>query len=551
MEFTETNPYDLPSEFELRDAFETVKEMGGQVVRMYTIPVRNQNFPEESITYVEEPGVFNERAFQSLDTMLALANEYEVRVIFSLLNNWQWMGGVPNYADFRDKSYDDFWTDAQLRDDFKKTIEFTINRKNTVTGIRYKDDKAILCWETGNELVCPDEWTRDIAAYIKKLDKNHLVMDGYHAINGRSVKQYSVEDPNIDIVVSNHYERGPFELHENVQRNLEIVAGRKPYLIREFGFQSTKALESVVNSVIENEQISGAMIWSLRYRNKRGGFYWHSEPMGIGIYRAYHWPGFNSGHDYDEKSLMAMYVHKAHEIQGTQFIPMSPKPPRLLPIQDVYDIRWQGVVGAIGYNIERAENEEGPWSIVGSNVSDAAIETFANFHDETAKVGNEYYYRVKTLKINGISKPSNVVGPVRVEQQAIIDNMLSYSKVYHYHNVKPVTGEDRSYKEIRSRFFGDYGAEMIYHIPGNLTGFNVYSFEGNQKWHFLKFKISSDGKKWEDVNWKVDTYASSENNYGYSIPKIYSSVGVIEDARYVKVFFEFKTQVARVEMLYK
>ena len=77
MTFTLTNPYRLPDEFEMRDVFETVKEMGGQVIRIYTIPVRNKNFPSESPTYVEGPGQFNEEAFKVTDLMLALANEWE------------------------------------------------------------------------------------------------------------------------------------------------------------------------------------------------------------------------------------------------------------------------------------------------------------------------------------------------------------------------------------------------------------------------------------------------------------------------------------------
>jgi len=54
-----------------------------------------------------------------------------------------------------------------------------INRVNSYTGVPYKEEKAILGWETGNELEVPDfAWTREIAAYIKSLDKNHLFNRG-------------------------------------------------------------------------------------------------------------------------------------------------------------------------------------------------------------------------------------------------------------------------------------------------------------------------------------------------------------------------------------
>ncbi|MFC2124484.1 hypothetical protein ACFLU5_06705 [Bacteroidota bacterium] len=242
MSFTRINPYDLPTEFEMRDAFATIKEMGGKAIRIYTIPVRNSNFPKDAPTHVEAPGQFNEDAFITNDMMLALANEYQIRIIFSLLNNWQWMGGAPNYAEFRGKEFEDFWTDKQIIKDFKKTIKFTINRVNTITGIAYKDDKAILCWETGNELQCPHTWTAEITKYIKRLDENHLILDGYYAIDNRPIREESLTDPNVDIVSSHHYVNNPMDMISYIEMNRQIVKGRKPYLVGEFGFVSTSGV---------------------------------------------------------------------------------------------------------------------------------------------------------------------------------------------------------------------------------------------------------------------------------------------------------------------
>jgi hypothetical protein len=110
--FTQKHAYSLPDEFELRDVFETVSQMGGKVVRLYTIPVRFEFEPEDAPAYVLAPGKFSEEAFKTMDLALALANEYQVRVIFSLLNNWQWMGGRPQYSAFRGKTAEEFWTDS-------------------------------------------------------------------------------------------------------------------------------------------------------------------------------------------------------------------------------------------------------------------------------------------------------------------------------------------------------------------------------------------------------------------------------------------------------
>ncbi len=42
MDFTQTNAWSLPDEFEIADALEAVRQAGGQVVRTYTLSVRSQ-----------------------------------------------------------------------------------------------------------------------------------------------------------------------------------------------------------------------------------------------------------------------------------------------------------------------------------------------------------------------------------------------------------------------------------------------------------------------------------------------------------------------------
>ena len=202
LEFVATSPWRLPDEFEIRDALTTIKELGGKVTRMYVLSVRKPGESDKIIRHVEAPGKFNEEAFVALDKVMQIANETGKRVIIPLVDNWIWWGGPAEYAAFRNKSKELFWTDTQLIADFKKTIDFIINRKNTFTGILYKDDKALLGWETGNELQAPFTWTSDIAAYIKSLDKNHLVIEGIHST---VLSEQALNDPNIDVLSTHHY----------------------------------------------------------------------------------------------------------------------------------------------------------------------------------------------------------------------------------------------------------------------------------------------------------------------------------------------------------
>lgn len=553
MEFTRLNPYGLPTEFEMRDAFETVKEMGGQVIRIYTIPVFNSNFPEGTPTFVEGPGKFNEEAFKTLDLMMALANEYEIRIIFSLLNNWQWMGGVPNYAAFRGKDQNEFWSDPQLIADFKQTIEHVITRKNTITGTFYSDDKAIMCWETGNELYSTSEWNKEIAAYIKSLDSNHLLLDGFYAVDKRPVLESSLYDPNIDILSSHHYAKEVSQVFEDIQRNIEIVDGKKPYFLGEFGFLGTPSLTAILDTVISNNSISGALIWSLRYRHRNGGFYFHSEPSGGGVYKSYHWPGFQSGVGYDERNFMQMYRAKAFEIQGLESPEISlPKAPNLLEFSNVWSLNWQGSMGAEFYEIARKEKNSKGWETIAFGVSDAVRPNRPLYHDKTAEIGKSYQYKVRAVNSAGRSEWSSESTFIKVTEQAIIDEMENYGHAADVRNLEVTGGEDRSFKESPDRLEGQYGSQISYFIPGNeLLSIQLDAFE-KESWQQLQFEWSTDGVKWHELYIPNKAYSSGETNYAYWTPRRYS----IENQdklpiRYFKIFFRSQVQLDRLELVYR
>jgi mannan endo-1,4-beta-mannosidase len=549
LEFSREYPYRMPDTFEMNDAMESIKQLGGNVVRMYTIPVRNiheGHYP----TYVLAPNKFDEVSFKTLDTMMALANKTGIRIIFPFVNCWQWMGGRPQYADFRGKTQEEFWTDSTLIADVKATIKFTIERKNTVTGIFYKDDKSILCWETGNELLSPISWTKTITSYIKSLDKNHLVMDGFNANSGTPIQHESLDMESIDIISTHHYEENPSDVFVNINNTLKTISNKKVYVIGEFGFLSTPAIEKILDMIIQND-ISGALTWSLRYHRKEGGFYWHSEPMGLGIYKAYHWPGFATGSEYDETNYLALMRRKAFEIQGLK-VPDITKPgkPTLLPIIDQTKISWQGSAGASSYNIERTENKNGNWEVIGYNISDAEATYTALFNDVTAQIGKEYYYRVTAKNLNGASDPSNIVGPVKINHKCLIDNMSNYSTLYHKTgDLKIMTDNDRAFREVMYRFLGDASTQVYYLVPGKLESVKIFAFSEQNEISF-DFFISKDNIEYKSIKAERQTNFVGQGDYGYWVPAVYTLDLKTEDACYFKIVFKSKSQIARVENYY-
>jgi mannan endo-1,4-beta-mannosidase len=544
--FTGTNPWCLPDEFELQDALATVHQMGGTVVRTYSIPVWRSNDPPAESSYVLDVDKYNEDAFRTFDLALKLANENGVRLIIPLVNNWKWQGGRGEYAGFRGKTADDFWTDPQLIADFERTIRFVLLRTNTLTGVRYCDDKAILCWETGNELSSPASWTHEIAHYIKSLDHNHLIMDG---VNGGLLRPDSLTDPYVDIVTTHHYPgswtRKTFA--QLIRENWEMAKGKKPYVVGEFGFVSTAEMVDAMKTIMDTGT-AGGLLWSLRSHDRDGGFYWHSEPSGGNLYKAFHWPGSPVGAGYDEIQLMALVRSNAFEIRGMTPPPIpAPLPPKLLPITDPGAISWQGSVGAAGYNVERAPKRSGPWKVVGNGIDESAVQYYPLFADESVPRG-EWFYRVVAKNESGVSKPSNVVGPVTVTHDTLVDDLADFSKIFAREgNLEIKTRDCRKAKEDVDRAAGKAGDALIYKLPTSIESFRVFAFFPGDIAD-LKFSISDDGRTYHDLSADGNEYFSGAGDYDYWKPVLYHAGNVSGAGKFLKIAMTGETQIGRVEI---
>jgi mannan endo-1,4-beta-mannosidase len=541
--FNETNPWRLPDRFELTDALATVRQMGGTVARTYVLSVRRTNDTPEMPRHVLGPGKFNEDAFRALDLAMQVANEQGVRLIIPLVDNWSWQGGRAEYAGWRGKTKDDFWADPQLIADFKRTIHFVLMRTNTYTGVRYCDDPAVLCWETGNELSSPPSWTREISAYIKSLETNHLVMDGF---NTSTLRAESLEMRDVDIVTTHHYPGGQKSFVQLIQENAAKAKGRKPYLVGEFGFVSTEKMEETMRA-IRDSNAAGGLLWSLRFRNRDGGFYWHSEPYGANLYKAFHWPGSSLGDEYDERKLMALIRRYAFEVRGESepAVP-APAPPHLLPIEDADAISWQGSVGAQSYVLERAVNATGLWSIAGENIDESFTQYRPLFADETAPKG-KWFYRVRAKNESGISESSNVIGPVEIRHASLVDELADFSKVENKSGDWKIANHDcRKAKEDAHRAAGTAGATLIYQRPTQIQKFRVFAFFPHDEVD-VKFSVSENGTAYEPISVKKQSPFGGAGDYGYWKPMLFQADG-LRESRFLKIELTGETQISRVEI---
>ncbi|MCL7046801.1 hypothetical protein MKW94_001507 [Papaver nudicaule] len=152
------------------------------------------------------PGRFDERVFKALDYVISEARKHGIRLILSLVNDLQAFGGKTQYVKWAleeglgsSTSNDSFFSDPHIRNYFKTYAKTILKRKNSFTGIEYRNDPTIFAWELINEPRCKSDptgdtlqdWIKEMAAFVKSIDRNHLVtvgLEGFYGLTESAAK---------------------------------------------------------------------------------------------------------------------------------------------------------------------------------------------------------------------------------------------------------------------------------------------------------------------------------------------------------------------------
>jgi hypothetical protein len=424
----------FPDEYEIRDVLGSLHRLGARATRTFVLSVASRDdggLP----TYITGRGRSNEAAFRTLDRVLALCRDYDVRVIIPIVASQSFVGwrGVDEFAALSGKPPGSFWTDPEVKSDFRALLYRLVNRRNTLTGALYRDDPAILAWQLGNEFdsYAPDRrldpqtwrpritaWSLETAAYLHSVDPRHLVMEA----GGDRARLLA--SPAIDVMSVHLYEYWnrvsglPSDLAPLARQAAEECRGHKPLIIDEFGLASVGNVRALMRTIRE-EGVSGGLLWSLRGHRRDGGFYCHNE--GGTAVNSYHFPGFAAGQGYDETELLGLVRTEAFAIRGVDpGVAEPPGPPPVLAFERG-GFTWRGSTGAARYAMERAEAEAGPWSFCAGELADSTLVEVAAYEasgdsrppllwmDNAAPRGSEHYYRVRGLNPAGATAYSNVV----------------------------------------------------------------------------------------------------------------------------------------------
>ncbi|AGF55633.1 mannan endo-1,4-beta-mannosidase [Clostridium saccharoperbutylacetonicum] len=197
--FVGQNNYYLPyaPDYMVDDVFADAQAMGSKVMRTW-------GFIDgaSSCDVVLQPslGVYSEEGFKHFDYAVKKAKESGIKLVIPFVNNWKDFGGMDKYVEWTGAgNHDAFYTNEACKTAYKNYIYHFLNRTNTYTGVKYKDDPTIMTWELGNEPRCKSDatgetlynWAKEMSEYIKSIDSKHLVALGDEGFFKRDGAKYN------------------------------------------------------------------------------------------------------------------------------------------------------------------------------------------------------------------------------------------------------------------------------------------------------------------------------------------------------------------------
>lgn len=256
------------------------------------------------------PTDFIEDSFILLDQVLAEARQVGVRVILTLSNNWKDYGGAPMYLRWAGLSseglgLEEFYRNEKTRAFFRSHLARMLERKNSITGVRYVDDPTIFAWELMNESTvltsagqkARTAWIAEMARLIKERDPHHLVSAGLLGYSMRAERAEWIRThqlPEVDYCDSHLYMQSS-EGGISLARMRQFLDDRaqlaryvigKPLVIGEFGFRTDgepqylglprgRWFQELLLRLFR-DQGAGALVWIYQP--------YHGRPRDYGIY---------------------------------------------------------------------------------------------------------------------------------------------------------------------------------------------------------------------------------------------------------------------------
>ena len=223
------------------------------------------------------------------DYVISKAKSLGLKLNISLIDYWQWAGGtqqVNAWYGLSDRYYS-FYTDARTKQMYKDWVNHVLNRTNSITGVKYKDDPTIFAWDLMNEpefandrLGYGRDWLIEMSAYVKSVDPNHLLTTGSEGrIKPDGTKENGFDPeavlaiPNVDFGTWHSYPVYHGITTADVVKLVKLhgqIAARqnKPVILQEFGYSFRNADQAAVyqswlDAIFNDPNSAGWVSWRL------------------------------------------------------------------------------------------------------------------------------------------------------------------------------------------------------------------------------------------------------------------------------------------------
>ncbi|MCU0415782.1 MAG: beta-mannosidase [Cytophagaceae bacterium] len=330
------------------------------------------------------PGKLEESVLKGLDFLLVEMAKRDMKAVICLGNFWPWSGGFAQYLvwskridsipyppphpggtwDGYQTTTAQFYSDSVAIQYYYNAIQQLIQRINSVSKLAYVDDPTIMSWQLANEPrgitneTAFIQWIDQTAAFIKSLDKNHLVSlgsEGHTATKYWSGTDFlknheskHIDYTTIHIWIENWSWYQPAN-HTATYTNAQVMALRyleehlqlaqklnKPLIIEEFGIardsgsldplKDTKQrdayyswlFEQAYTKAVEKKGISGINFWAWGGEGRPRSFpcLWKQGDDWIGD-PPHEFQGWYSVYDKDTSTqkIIKTYASKFNSIQ--------------------------------------------------------------------------------------------------------------------------------------------------------------------------------------------------------------------------------------------
>ncbi|KAF9223521.1 glycoside hydrolase family 5 protein [Gyrodon lividus] len=172
---------------EMNVAFQDIAATGGTTVRTWGFnDVTTPSGDHYQLWNGSIPTInYGPTGLENFDNVIAAAKVNDIRLIVTLTNNWGDYGGMDVYVNQivgKGQPHDYFYTNSEVIAAYQSYVRAWVER--------YVDEPTIFAWELANEPRCTGStnatsgtcttttitnWVKTMSAYIKSLDRNHLV----------------------------------------------------------------------------------------------------------------------------------------------------------------------------------------------------------------------------------------------------------------------------------------------------------------------------------------------------------------------------------------